>query len=103
VVGSAVGGIKTTVVDGETGFLVPPKDPETLADRLGDVLGDPDLRREMGRRAIGRVNRRYTWRSVARRVANLYEDALRARPASARTAVRPIPSTTAKILARSEF
>jgi len=104
VVGSAVGGIKTTVVDGETGFLVPPKDPETLADRLGDVLGDPDLRREMGRRAIGRVNRRYTWRSVARRVANLYEDALRDRPAPARTvAVRPIPSTTAKILARSEF
>lgn len=34
VVGSRVGGIKTSVADGETGYLVPPKDPEALAGRL---------------------------------------------------------------------
>jgi glycosyltransferase involved in cell wall biosynthesis len=34
VVGAAVGGIRTTVVDGETGYLVPPRDPDALADRL---------------------------------------------------------------------
>ena len=44
VIGSAVGGIKMTVLHGETGFLVPPDDPEALAARLGDVLRDPALR-----------------------------------------------------------
>lgn len=76
VVGSAVGGIQSTVVDGQTGFLVPPKDPDTLAGRLGDVLEDASLRLEMGRRGIRRVNTRYRWESVARKVARLYEDAL---------------------------
>jgi len=104
VVGSAVGGIQSTVVDGETGFLVPPKDPEALADRLGDVLGDAALRREMGRNAIRRVNSRYTWRSVARMVASLYEDALADHSAAARAvAVHPVPAASAKVLARSEF
>src|SRR5207237_7467593 len=41
VVGAAVGGIKSTVRHNETGFLVPPKDPDALANRLGELLGDP--------------------------------------------------------------
>src|SRR5690606_10993182 len=34
VIGSDTGGIKYTVVDGQTGFLVPPKDPDALAKKL---------------------------------------------------------------------
>src|SRR5690606_30079447 len=47
VVGSNVGGIKHTVVDGKTGFLVPPKDPAALAERLERLLLDKELRQEM--------------------------------------------------------
>jgi glycosyltransferase involved in cell wall biosynthesis len=78
-VGSAVGGIKATILDGETGFLVPPRDPEALADRLAEVLGDPARGWELGRRAIRHVNARYTWRQVSREIADLYENVLGAR------------------------
>lgn len=97
VIGSAVGGLQSTIVDGQTGFLTPPKDPDALADRLADVLGDADLRLEMGRRAIRRVNSRYTWRSVARRVAGLYEDALADRPAPARSGSPKHEKTLARL------
>jgi glycosyltransferase involved in cell wall biosynthesis len=55
VVASAVSGIPEVVVDGETGWLVPPEDPEALADALEEVLADaPEARRrgEAGRRRI---------------------------------------------------
>jgi D-inositol-3-phosphate glycosyltransferase len=79
VIGSAVGGIKETVLDGKTGFLVPPNDPDALAARLGEVLGDPSRRRALGRRAVAHVNARYTWRRVSQSIAALYEDVLERR------------------------
>ena len=42
VIGSCVGGIAFTIADGETGYLVPPRDPEALCARLDDVLRDPE-------------------------------------------------------------
>jgi glycosyltransferase involved in cell wall biosynthesis len=51
VVGSEVGGIKTSVADGASGFLVPPKRAEVLADRLLRLLSDGELRDRMGRAA----------------------------------------------------
>jgi glycosyltransferase involved in cell wall biosynthesis len=46
VVATPVGGIKESVEDGETGWLVPPRDPAALADRIGWVLDhDEDARR----------------------------------------------------------
>src|SRR5690606_19678597 len=47
VIGSDVGGIKYSVVDGKTGFLVPPKDPKQLANRIDLLLHDPDLLKSM--------------------------------------------------------
>lgn len=71
-IGSAVGGITYTVVDGVTGFLVPPRDPEALAAHLGRLLADPDLRARMGRAARARVEHEFTWPVVAERTAALY-------------------------------
>ncbi len=77
VVGSAVGGITFTVEDGVTGFLVPPRDPEALAAKLEELLSEPEMRARMGRAARARVEREFTWPTVAQRTAALYE-ALRA-------------------------
>src|SRR5205085_5682494 len=61
VIGSAVGGITYTIADGETGFLVPPRDPEALAACLRQLLVQPGLRARMGRAARARVERDFTW------------------------------------------
>lgn len=72
VIGSEVGGIKSTVVDGGTGFLVPSRDPQATADRLATLHGNPFLARGMGQAGLQRAYRHYTWRSVAQQVAAVY-------------------------------
>ncbi len=76
VVAANVGGIKYTVRDGETGYLVPPNDPERLADSLHHLFGSPTLRTLFGRQAVQRVNESFTWSQVARDLARLYTDVL---------------------------
>ena len=72
VIGSDVGGIKATVVDGETGFLVPPEDPQALADRLAELRKKPALARHMGEAGYARARRSYTWRRVVRSLTASY-------------------------------
>jgi glycosyltransferase involved in cell wall biosynthesis len=59
VVASAVGGVPELVVDGETGLLVPARDPEALADGLGALLADRDLRRRFGDAGRARAERMF--------------------------------------------
>ncbi|GBG12607.1 HAD family hydrolase [Novimethylophilus kurashikiensis] len=81
VVGAAVGGIKSTVQEGVTGYLVPPKNPEALADRLALLHTQPDHARALGEAGQQRVHRFYTWRSVAETMAGIYEQVADAAPA----------------------
>lgn len=78
VIGSAVGGITYTIADGETGFLVPPRNPQALADRFYQLLTEPELCEQMGLAARERVEREFTWETVAKRTADLYETVLAA-------------------------
>lgn len=91
VIGSAVGGITFTIADGETGYLVPPRDPAALAARLYALLSDTALRTRMGRAARARVEREFTWPLVAERTAALYDTLLaaRAEPGSAGAGYMP--------------
>jgi D-inositol-3-phosphate glycosyltransferase len=73
VIGAAVGGIKTTVQEGVTGYLVPPRNPEALADRLALLHNDPEHAQRLGREGWRRAHKLYTWHSVAERVAVIYE------------------------------
>jgi D-inositol-3-phosphate glycosyltransferase len=76
VIGSNVGGIKFTVCDGETGFLVPPHDANALADALSYVYARPERLSILGRQAIRRVNELFTWNRVAIDLASVYERVL---------------------------
>ncbi len=76
VVGANVGGIKYTVREGKTGFLVPPHDPDALARRLHLLLESPDLLTRLGREARRRAARLFTWKTVARALAATYADVL---------------------------
>lgn len=68
------GGPAETVVDGETGFLVPPEDPETLAERVLTLLHDPALRVRLGATGRARVLAHYTAAGYAEAFAQLLED-----------------------------
>jgi D-inositol-3-phosphate glycosyltransferase len=72
VIGANVGGIKYSVLDGETGLLVNPHDPEMLADKISKVIDNDTLLNRMGENAIYRVNTHFTWAKVATKVINLY-------------------------------
>ena len=76
VVGTAVGGIKTTVVDGETGCLVPPDDPDALAEQLAWLQRHPHVAQRMGWAGMRRAYQVYTWRNVAGQIANVYESVI---------------------------
>ncbi len=65
VVGSGVGGIKHTVLDGETGILVPSHAPARVAEALGRLHADPGLRARMGAAGRKRVATHFTWDIVA--------------------------------------
>jgi hypothetical protein len=72
VIGSAVGGIKHSVLDGVTGFLVPPRDPKALADRLLELHRKPALAAAMGQAGVTRTRRLFTWDRVASDLAGVY-------------------------------
>jgi glycogen synthase len=73
VVACAVGGIKEVVVDGETGFLVPPEDPDKLAAAISKVLDDPQLAARMGKAGRARVLDQFTWDRIAEKTISMYE------------------------------
>lgn len=84
VIGSDVGGIKYTVRHGETGFLVPPHDPEALAEAVKTGISCSEKYGELCRNAWKRVNENFTWSFVAEKAHRLYMRVMserKARPA----------------------
>jgi phosphatidyl-myo-inositol dimannoside synthase len=68
VIGGRSGGISDAVMDGVTGLLVNPHDPEEIADALTRLLSDADLAFRMGQQGRLRVVRDFAWARVADRV-----------------------------------
>ncbi|MEX0749944.1 MAG: glycosyltransferase [Dehalococcoidia bacterium] len=75
VVASRVGGLTSTISDGETGYLIPWRCPEPFAERLELLLDNDELRQSFGRAGREAVER-YRWANVADAVAALYEELL---------------------------
>lgn len=73
VVAAAVGGLRTLVDEGVTGFLIEDRDPEQYAAALNRILGDPVLQKSMGR-AAARTASRYPWSGLAKRLRSLYTE-----------------------------
>lgn len=78
-VASSLGGPKELIVDGETGYLVPPNEPLQLADVLIRVLSDDVLVQEMGERAYIRAKQLFDAKVNAARTIALYDDILEQR------------------------
>jgi len=72
VIASKVGGLAFTVQDGQTGFLVPDRDPEILAAKIRSLLDDDDLRHRLGLQAAHWAGR-FGWPAVADQILGVYD------------------------------
>ena len=72
VVATDVGGTREAIVEGVTGFVVPPGDPEALADRIGRLMGDAAMRAAMGQAAGRRAEECFSIGKNVRATERLY-------------------------------
>jgi len=76
VVATRVGGNPEAVVDGETGYIVEPRNPESIAAGIEKLIVAPDHAREMGARGRDRVSREFSYEAMMRGLERLYEELL---------------------------
>jgi phosphatidylinositol alpha-1,6-mannosyltransferase len=67
VIGGDSGGAPDAILDGETGYVVPGKDIQAVADRLTELLSDPAGAAAMGEKGRAWIDREWTWDLVAER------------------------------------
>lgn len=75
VAASDVGGCGESVVEGETGYLVPREDVEALRRRLGELMASPELRRRMGDAGRKRFEEYFTFDAMYARTFAVYREA----------------------------
>jgi glycosyltransferase involved in cell wall biosynthesis len=76
VVGTKVGGLPDMINDGENGFLVPPRDPEALAEAILRLLRDPELASRMGRAGQTIAKERFKIQRLISDMEGLYQNLL---------------------------
>jgi glycosyltransferase involved in cell wall biosynthesis len=77
IVASRAGGPTEIIEHGQTGFLVPPGDADTLAARLIDLLEDPERAADIAKRAYREVTRRFSAKTNAHLIQDVYDEVLR--------------------------
>ena len=83
VIATTAGAFPEVISNGETGILVPPGQPEPLADAIESLLLDPAKRVAMGAAGAMRIAQHFSWRVCAEKTAALYEDVLARRKSQA--------------------
>jgi glycosyltransferase involved in cell wall biosynthesis len=76
VVATDGGGTRELVVDGETGFLVPPQNPDVLATKIEYLLDHPDIARRMGEAGEARLRREFSITRMVEETVKLYQLAI---------------------------
>jgi glycosyltransferase involved in cell wall biosynthesis len=80
VVATDVGGTREAVLDGQTGFLVPPKDPQALSEKIMHLLKHWDLAKCLGEAGRKRVAKFFSLQTMTKRYEALYDEASVAGP-----------------------
>lgn len=75
VVATRVGGMQHTVIDGQTGFLIDPADPEALARAIVNVLINPELAGRLGESGCTRAHEHFSWESTTDNLVTAYANA----------------------------
>lgn len=80
VIASDVGGLSYSVLDGETGLRVPPRDEAALAAAIDHLLSHPTERDRLGTAGRDRVEQHFSWEGVAEQLDHLYRELLASHP-----------------------
>jgi L-malate glycosyltransferase len=76
VVATDVGGAREAIVEGETGYIVPPGDEALMAERITCLLKDSQRAREMGESGLRRIKQEFSCEAQLERTENLYDQLL---------------------------
>ncbi|HAL61297.1 MAG TPA: hypothetical protein DCP08_02695 [Chloroflexi bacterium] len=76
VVATRVGGVPEVIIEGQTGLLVPPKEPQRLAEKVVWLLEKPEEAAKMGERGRVRVVSAFSVEGLARKLAETYRQVL---------------------------
>jgi starch synthase len=79
VVVTNVGAIPEIVDEGKTGFIVPPKNPEALAEAIIKLLKNDDLRKRMGENAYKKLKTDLSWDKITEKTIEVYKKAMEVR------------------------
>jgi glycosyltransferase involved in cell wall biosynthesis len=80
VVVSRKGGVTTLVKDGYNGFLIRPRSPKLIVEKVNLLLQDEKLAEKMGERAYKTVTEKFSWDRIATKFYNLYDKCLQKPP-----------------------
>jgi L-malate glycosyltransferase len=72
VVASDVGGLPEVIADGVTGFLVPPEQPQIMAEKISQLIESPALRKSMGEHGRDFVEKNYKWSDSLDKMSDIY-------------------------------
>ena len=74
VVATEIAGIPEAVKDGVTGFLVSPRDPQSIAEKTATILGDQNLRARLGNNARQMIEEEFSWEKVIPRIVAVFKE-----------------------------
>ncbi len=76
VIGTNIGGIPYVIKDGENGLVVPPKDPNALAEAIFRILSDRELAERLGKTGYKKVIKNFTWEKSGEKTLCAFYDIL---------------------------
>ncbi len=74
IIASNLHGVRTVVIENETGFLVEPKNEKDLEEKIEMLLHDPEKRHVFGEKGRTRVLEKYQWKTIVEKLIEIYEN-----------------------------
>lgn len=79
IVSTDIVGVAEDVKENNAGIIVPPRNPDALADAIIYLLENKDLARKMGENGRRLVEEKYTWKRIAEMTEKIYEEVIESR------------------------
>jgi glycosyltransferase involved in cell wall biosynthesis len=73
VIATNVGGTPEVVIDNKTGFLIPPKDPGAIAEKIMYIIEHPNFAQQIGQNARAYVEEKFSVKSMVKKTDELFE------------------------------